>query len=93
MALADLTICESTKQNFCIMDEKETYWEVTQTAVIPRFMTKAEIREMKSQSSWLNFHVYKDSFGVECLIFENRSRAELCFYERANRNIQQLKLS
>lgn len=75
------------------MDEKETYWEVTQTAVVPRFMTKAEIHEMKSQSSWLNFHVYKDSFGIDCLIFENRSRAELCFYERAKSNIQKNKLS
>lgn len=65
--------------------EKETWWEVTQTGVIPRYMTQQEIAEMKSQDSWLIAHVYKDSFGIDCLIFENRSRAEICFYERAKR--------
>ena len=69
------------------MVKKETWWEVTQNAVIPREMSKEEIEKMKSQSSWLLFHIYKDSFGVDCLIFENRSRAELCFYERAMKSL------
>lgn len=75
------------------MERKETFWEVTQNAVVPRFMSEIEVSEMKSQTSWLLFHVYKDSFGVDCIIFENRSRAELCFHERAKLHIQQLKLS
>lgn len=70
------------------MENKETWWEVTQVAVVPREMSKAEIEKMKSQSSWLLFHVYKDSFGVDCLIFENRSRAEICFSERARRHLE-----
>lgn len=75
------------------MEEKQTYWEVTQTAVVPRFMTKEQVEKMKSQPSWLMFHVYKDSFGVDCIIFENRSRAEPCLHERARQNIKQLQLS
>lgn len=70
------------------MERKETFWEVTQIAVVPRFMTETEVKKMKAQTSWLLFHVYKDSFGVDCIIFENRSRAELCFHERAMRSIQ-----
>ena len=69
----------------------ETYWEVTKVAVVPREMTHEEVNRMKSQTSWLLFHVYKDSFGTDCIIFENRSRAELCFHERCLKTLASLR--
>ena len=58
------------------MDDKvlEKYWEVTKEGVKP-IMCNPE--DLKKSDSWLLFHVYEGK-----TIFENYSRAMLCWYEK-----------
>ena len=58
------------------MDDKvlEKYWEVTRDGVKP-IMCNPE--DLKKSDSWLSFHVYEGK-----TIFENYSRAMLCWYEK-----------
>ena len=58
------------------MDDKvlEKYWEVTRDGVKP-IMCNTE--DLKKSDSWLLFHVYEGK-----TIFENYSRAMLCWYEK-----------
>lgn len=55
----------------------ERWYEVGETGVMPALLSEEEIADMKKDNSWMMFHSYKGR-----LLFENYSRAMLCFFER-----------
>ena len=60
------------------MDELEKYYEVTKDGVAPIMVNPEELRK---DSEWLISHCHKGK-----LIFENYSRAQLCFFEKQKQN-------